>query len=38
MSYLKKPKYGNTQNASSKKKAWSKAFDMIGLHNPWIKP
>tara|TARA_R100000005_G_C4862651_1_gene123205 strand:- start:174 stop:542 length:369 start_codon:yes stop_codon:yes gene_type:complete len=36
MSYLKKPKYGNTQNASSKGKAWSKAFDLIGLHNPWI--
>tara|TARA_R110000824_G_scaffold40689_2_gene121730 strand:+ start:447 stop:767 length:321 start_codon:yes stop_codon:yes gene_type:complete len=36
MSYLKKPKYGNTQNASGKGRAWSKAFDMIGLHNPWI--
>jgi hypothetical protein len=36
MSLLKKPKYGNINNNTGKNKAWNIAFDMIGLHNPWI--
>ena len=36
MSFLKKPKYGNIKNNTGKNKAWNIAFDMIGLHNPWI--
>ncbi len=35
MSYLKKPKYSSLKT-TEKKKAWSTAFDMIGLHSPWV--